>query len=205
MKSLNHQIKRIARTSLLAGSVVSALAAPNAIAASGTTQVDITFPPLLILYYYDNIAVTVDAANFATATGADAPANCTADAPGVECGVATVSTPTLTAAALGSITADADIATDAAPAAVTTTVNFDINNAWAVRSLGLASMTASISNDSGDFSNVTTDRAGAGNLSSSLTLGAANTGDIQFDVDLTALADATSATGQVTITVIPTP
>ena len=43
-------------------------------------------------------------------------------------------------------------------------------------------------------------------VTSSLTLtSGVNVGDLQFDVDLLTLADATSASDDITITVVPTP
>ena len=51
------------------------LSAPNTFAASGSVQVDITFPPLVILYYYDNIDIAVDADDF-SAMVADGVASC---------------------------------------------------------------------------------------------------------------------------------
>ncbi len=209
MKSFKKKIERVAIKGLLAGSIACALAVPQAFAATGTTSVDIDFPPLLILYYYDNIPITVDAASFATATGMDAPAGCSVDAPGVECNVAAAPTPTLTAA-LGSITADADIGTDGAPAALNTTISFDINNAWGVRSLvgGAGTLDATITQGAGDFvaASATSDLAGSGTVASSLTLtSGSNVGDLQFDVDLLALADPTVASDTITITVVPTP
>ena len=48
-------------SALLAGATLAAtLGSPTAQAASGAVDVDITFPPLVILYYYPNIDVTVD-------------------------------------------------------------------------------------------------------------------------------------------------
>ncbi len=203
------RIQRIARSCLVVGSVAATLGmAPQSYAASGTTSIDIDFPPLLILYYYNSIPITVDAASFATATGMDAPAGCTTDAPGVECDVG-AATPTLTSA-LGQITADADVIGDAPAANLTTTISFDINNAWGVRSLvgGAGTLDATISQGAGDFvaGSATSDLAGSAGVTSSLTLTAGqNVGDLQFDVDLTALADPASANDTITITVVPTP
>ncbi len=211
---MNNSIRKIIRAAektLIVGSLAAAFAVPGAHAASGTTSIDIDFPPLLILYYYDSIPITVDAASFATATGMDTPANCNVNVPGVECGV--TSSPTLTpTAALGQINANADIATDGAPAALTTTINFDINNAWGVRSLvgagGAGTLDATITQGGGDFvaASATSDLAGAGAVASSLTLTpGSNVGDLQFAVDLTSLADPSTASDTITVQVVPTP
>lgn len=205
MKKSSNTIERVLKKSLIAGSLAMAVSAPGAFAASGTTSIDIDFPPLLILYYYDEIPINVDAAAFATATGLDALA-CTADAPGLSCD-ATATAPTLTAAA-GVITTATDIAGDNPAPTLDTTIDFDINNAWAVRSLGLGTLDATITQGAGDFvaASATSDLAGSGAVTSSLTLTAGdNVGDLQFAVDLTTLTDARSASDTITITVVPTP
>ena len=209
MNALKTRIQRVSETCLLLGFAAAALHAPHSFAASGTTSIDIDFPPLLILYYYNSIPITIDAASFSTATGMDAPAGCSTGAPGVECDVGAAAAPTLTSA-LGQITADADIISDAPAAALTTPISFHINNAWGVRSLvgGAGTLDATISQGAGDFvaGTATSDLAGTGGVTSSLTLTAGqNVGDLQFDVDLTALADPASASDTITITVVPTP
>lgn len=205
MKSLKEQIKRVSRTGLIVGSVAGALVAPQAFAASGTVNVDIDFPPLLILYYYDDIPINVDAASFATATGLDL-LPCTADAPGLECSL-TPTAPTVSATA-GVISTSTNITGDAPAPTLDTSLSFDINNAWAVRSLGLGTLDATITQGGGDFvaASATSDLEGSGTVASSLTLSAGNNvGDLQFEVDLTTLADARSASDTITITVVPSP
>lgn len=208
MKTSSNTIERILRKSLVAGSLAMAVSAPGAFAASGTTSIDIDFPPLLILYYYDEIPIDVDAAAFATATGMDSPAACSTDAPGVSCNASTGSPAALTAAP-GVITTATDIEGDmAAGHTIDTEIDFDINNAWAVRSLGISSLDATITQGAGDFvaGSATSDLAGSGTVTSSLTLTSGqNIGDLQFAVELEDLADASTASDTITITVIPTP
>ena len=44
-----------------AAALATTFVSPSTQAATGTMNVDVTFPPLIILYYYPNVDVTVDA------------------------------------------------------------------------------------------------------------------------------------------------
>ena len=204
--------KSLSRSGLLTGSAVGILTAglltsPGAFAASGTTQVDITFPPLVILYYYDNIDIAVDAddlsamiANGVTtctagSAGGVAELDCSASTDPLSLGTATVSGTQASYSA--AIEGDANVN----PAPANTDLTFVIENSWAVRALG-GTLAATIAAGGSDFSSPTITPT---NPTSSLTLtDGNNVGDVQFDVDLTSITGLV-ASDTLTITVTSTP
>jgi len=201
-------IRKVSGGILIGTSMAAMLSAPNTFAASGSVQVDITFPPLVILYYYDNIDIAVDADDF-SAMVADGVASCsTGSALGVaelECSAA--SDPlALSAASVSGTEAsyDAAIGADGNVSGFSgnTDLTFVIENSWAVRALG-GTLAASIGvSGAGNF---TSPQITPTVPTSSLTLtDGSNIGDIQFDVDVTSLGGLT-ASDTVTITVISTP
>lgn len=194
-------IRNMAKAGVLAGSLLGlSMAGQSASAAQGQTKIDVSFPPLVILYYYDEIDLNLDADDLTTATGLGA--SCAASAPGVSCELNTGSpiTPTLTAGS-GTIGAEGAIETSVpAISTIDTTIDFTIDNAWAVRSLGTGSLNAAVTDaaSGGDFSSIGTSQT---SVSRKLVLDDTNRGDIQFSVDLTALSDPTAATDDVLITI----
>jgi hypothetical protein len=189
---------------LLAGAALAAsLNSQVANAASGTISVDIDFPPLVILYYFDDLDITVDADDLedvildeltacAGGSGTASEVECAADESPKALTTGTVSGST--------ITYDADIGSDTLVSAdlTNTTVSFTVENAWAVRALA-SGLTASATLGAGDFSNVSVTPTSP---TPSLTLtDGANIGDISFDVDLSAIAGLT-ASDTITVTVV---
>ncbi len=185
----------------------SLLASPNTMAASGTTQVDITFPPLIILYYFDDIDITMDANDLESLITNSNPSlsACTpGTGPASELICAGSTSPKALATATdvtgGTATYDADIASDAT---VSPTVDSDVTivleNAWAVRALA-SSLTASVALGGGDFTNALISPT---NPTPSLTLtDGQNIGDVQFDVDLDSLTTPLTASDSLIITVV---
>ncbi len=183
------------------------MASSGAWAATGTTQVDITFPPLIILYYFDNIDIAMDANDLESLITSSNPSlgACTPGAgtaaelacPGTESPKALA---TASGVAAGTVTYDANIANDATvSAAVGSDVTIVLENSWAVRSLA-SSLTASVALNGGDFSNALISPV---NPTPSLTLtDGQNIGDVQFDVDLNNLATPLVASDALIITVV---
>ena len=210
MKSLTIKqlIETISSKGLLAGSLIAIFMSPSTFAASGTTQVDISFPPLVILYYYNDIDITVDADDL-SAMLASGVGSCTAGSAGgvaeLDCAAATDPLVLSTAATSGTeasydaaIEGDANVSTLSA----NTDLTFVIENSWAVRALG-GTLAATIGvSGSGDF---TSPLITPTVPTSSLTLtDGDNIGDVQFDVDITGITGLI-ASDTLTITVTSTP
>lgn len=193
---------------LLASAAFAAiLASPASQAAQGTTAVDITFPPLIILYYYPNIDITVDADDLEAVliSGNAALAACAAGASltvsELECEAAedpkALSTGTVTGT---TISYDADIDSDTAVgSAVDSTVSFTLTDSWAVRALA-SGLTASVAAGGGDFSNESITPTSPTPQLAPLTSGV-NVGDLSFDVDVATLGGLT-ASDTLTVTVV---
>ena len=197
-------------TGLVGAAMLAALAhVPASHAATGTTAVDITFPPLVILYYFNNIDVTMDAADLetlvlngnatelagcASSTGVGANLECASTTdPKAISGAGTITGTSISYSA--AVEADAPAVNDLGSTAITVT----LENAWAVRALA-TSLTASIAvSGTGDF---TTPLIAPTNPTPALTLtDGANIGDVTFDVDLSAITGFT-ASDVLTITVV---
>jgi len=205
--------KSLSKSGLLTGSAIGILTAgiltsPVAFAASGTTQVDITFPPLVILYYYDNIDIAVDADDL-SAMIANGVTSCTAGSAGgvaeLECSTSTdpLLLGTSTDVTGTQVTYSPAIEGDAnvSPVLANTDLTFVIENSWAVRALG-GTLAATIATGGGNFSAPFITPAVP---TSSLTLtDGANVGDVQFDVDLTSITGLV-ASDTLIITVTSTP
>lgn len=205
MKS-KFSIAKMARAGLLAGSLTGLLMSQSSFAASGDTEVEITFPPLIILYYYSSIQITVTAADFSDALGLGALGCSDASAPGLSCDLGSPTNLTVTGWNGGTsvMEVDADITTDD-PGALDSVISFDINNAWAVRALASGNLDATVTGQDGVFSNVDSDLAGNNTVVPSLTLTAGdNIGDLTFDVDMDTLTDPESAVDTITIEVTNT-
>jgi hypothetical protein len=175
-------------SALLAASLLIA-ATSSAHAATATTTININLPQVVILYTFDTINLTIDAAAVGSLlTGA---AQCT-DANNLCIEIAP--TPALTITDLSAASVDADIASSAAAIVGSRTVT--IKNAFGVRSLGVAAAnyTATIAETAAAaFSNeVITAPANTG-----LAL---SRGDISFTLDLNQTS-GTSASVTYTITV----
>lgn len=197
----------------LAGATLAAtLASPAALAAEGTVDVDITFPPLVILYYYDDIAITVGSSEFGDAlidANAELGTDCTevggTDAE-FEC-APNSTTVNLTTAdgsfAAGELTYDADIANDAnIPSSLSTVITVTLENVWAVRALTDGTLDASVSDNGVLFENSSISPE---TPTASLTLGAGNVGDVSFEVDLSDDLTGLSVSDSLTITVVSVP
>ena len=193
--NLRKTIRKAAKAGLMAGSLSGlALVSQGAQAATGQVQVDVSFPPLIILYYYDQISVDVSAAQIATAAGLSGSDS------GVEMEAGCDIVTTIGTVGAGSIEASASATTDAS--GVTNLISFDIDNVWAVRSIATNNLTATLTGTSGEFTNVSSSLAGA-NVVPGWSFGAGNTGDITFDIDLTTVTDPSSISDTITIAVSP--
>ncbi len=196
---------------LLAGAALAAtLNSPASTAATGSVAVDITFPPLVVLYYYPNIDITVDPDDLEDAILSNASnahlSSCTQGTSGsvTELQCETSADPTALSSATGvsggTITYNANITGDpTVSTAVDGTVSVSLENSWAVRALA-SGLTASVAlSGSGDFSN---EAISPTSPDASLTLGGGNdnVGDLSFDVDLDSLSGLT-ASDTLTITV----
>lgn len=202
-------IKTIIR-SLAALSLTAVLAVPASHAASGTTTVNVTFPPLIILYYFNQIDVALSSADVQAllANNGNTFTGCVSAADGLECAAATNAS---LAAGSGTvdavnpeITFDANITGDAnVPAGgLTTTISVILQNSWAVRALSSTALSATVPAGAiGDFSSVT---ISPGSPDVSLTLGGANNniGDLTLNLDIDNTTTALLATGDITITVV---
>jgi len=190
-------IRNMAKAGVLAGSLLGlSMVGQSANAASGDTDIAISFPPLIILYYYNEITLDVAAQDFADAI--DVGLTCTeSTANGLECSAASTVAASVTSATTGSVVADADITNGLG--ALDATLDFDINNAWAVRSLGTGNLNASVTDTApgDDFTSIGTSLT---SVTRSLTFGAGNVGDITFSV---ALDGSTTMSDTVTIAVTP--
>ena len=191
------------------------LGAPSAQAASGTTQVDISYPPMIILYYYTLVPVTLAAGDlgtlFGTGTGNDAAATATAGA-----GTNSVVSPDV------KVTPGTALTTTLNPLA--NAVGLVLMSNWSVRSVGNAStntqvVVAATANTSLTGSNggtigvsVAGTRApsGSGSFLGTITfpptgLGSTMTGDVKLTLDLTSATRTgtyhNATGGQYTITV----
>ena len=200
---LRSTLKALTASALAAGLLASA----STMAASGTTQVDISFPPLIILYYFDDIDINMDADDLESLITGNNPSlgSCTPGAgPAAELVCAGATSPKVLATASsvtgGTATYDADIGSDGSVSpAVDTDVTIVLENSWAVRALA-STLTASVALGGGDFSNPLITPT---NPTPSLTLtDGQNIGDVQFDVDLDALAAPLTASDSVIITVV---
>ena len=193
---------------LLAGATLAAtLVSPSTQAATGAVNVDITFPPLVILYYYPNIDINVDADDLESVliNGNPSLGSCTQGASGsvseLECETAedpkVLSTGTVSAT---TITYDADISSDTAVSGVVDpSVSFTLSDVWAVRALA-TSLTASVVAGGGDFTNETITPTNPTPQLFPLTSGV-NVGDLSFDVDMSSLVGLT-ASDTLTVTVV---
>ncbi|MEZ5492541.1 MAG: hypothetical protein R3F50_19850 [Gammaproteobacteria bacterium] len=190
-------IRSMAKAGLLAGSLTGlAVLSQGTQAATGQVQVDVSFPPLVILYYYDQISVDVNAAQMAVATGLASTDSATVLQGGVDISA------TLGSISEGSISASASASTEAGASGATTTIAFDIDDVWAVRSLASNNLTATLTGTSGEFTSISSTLAGA-NVAPGWSLGAGNIGDITFEVDLTAVTNPLSVSDVITIEVTP--
>lgn len=197
-------------TGLVGAAMLAALVnIPASHAATGTTAVDITFPPLVILYYFNNIDVTMDAADLETlvlngnatelagcaaSTGVGSNLECASTTdPKTISGAGTITGTSIAYSA--AVEADAPASSDLGSTAITVV----LENAWAVRALA-TTLNASIAlSGAGDF---TAPLISPANPTPALTLtDGSNIGDVQFDVDLSAITGFT-ASDVLTITVV---
>jgi hypothetical protein len=207
---MNSRIKQLMRVTCAATLAAVLVTPTTSHAASGSTAVDVTFPPLIILYYFNTIGVTVDADDLETliSNGNAALAGCTAGASlanaELECTTAANATITGAGTISGSqINYDADIAADAnVSATVDGTITVVLENSWAVRALA-SGLTASVAlSGAGEFV------AGSESIlptapTASLTLvDGDNIGDVQFDVDIDNIGGDVTASDTLTITVV---
>jgi hypothetical protein len=192
----------------LAGATLAAtLVSPSSQAATGSVDVDITFPPLIIFYYYPNIEINVDADDLESVliNGNAGLGSCAQGASGtvseLECETAenpkVLSTGTVSST---TITYDADISSDSAVSGVVDpSVSFTLTDVWAVRALA-TSLTASVATGGGDFTNESITPTSPTPQLFPLTSGV-NVGDLSFDVDMSSLVGLT-ASDTLTVTVV---
>ncbi|MBT8147518.1 MAG: hypothetical protein KJN90_11745 [Gammaproteobacteria bacterium] len=198
-------VRNMAKAGVLAGSLLGlSLLGQSANGAQGVVSVDVTVPPLIILYYYDDIDINLDATALANAiTNGDIDANCDAtSSPDFLCSAGTLSFTTADGSAAGStITYDADIETDSlADGAINSSIDFIVNNAWAVRAISPGGLNAGVAGSTtGEFTSASTTLS---NPTASLLLDAGNIGDLRFTAPLTpaVLSDGVLS-DQLTITV----
>lgn len=179
---------------------------PATYAAQGSTDVEITFPPLIILYYFDDVDITVEADDLEQVilngnAGLSSCVQGTGAASELEC-ASSVSPKTLSDGSVSGTTISYSAAIEGdtpTGTAVDSMVSFTLENAWAVRALA-TSLTASVTaSGSGDFLNETIAPV-APTPSLTLTDGQ-NIGDLSFDVNLANLTGLT-ASDTLTITVV---
>lgn len=203
---LKKSIKAMAKAGVLAGSLTGlSMLSQSVGAASGDVAVDISFPPLIILYYYDDIDITVDPTDFGSVV-ADSVVGCTGSSDGLSC-VAGTSPLSISGSADSisgtTLTYTADIQGEFTGAEGNTTVSFELENVWAVRALIPAgqSLDASVVG-TGTFGSLgIAPTAPAASLSFDNSGGASdNVGDLLFDVDLT--TTGLTASDTLTITVV---
>jgi hypothetical protein len=185
------------------------LGAPSAQAASGTTNVSISYPPMTILYYYTLVPVTLAAGDLATLFGSDSVATANAGS-----GTNVVANPDV------KVTPGTALTTTLNPAA--TAVGLVLMSNWTVRSVGNAAgntqvavaLTANTALTAGAGNTITVTAVGtrigvaafAANTSFPPTgLGGSQTGDVRLTLDLSSALRAGSYTnvtgGQYMITV----
>ncbi len=202
-------IRAMAKAGVLAGSLVGlSMLGQGANAASGEVDVEINFPSLVILYYYDDINITVNATDFAQALENGA-SGCIAstDGSGLSCAAGSSFDVLDTDSASISATTlsyTADIESEAGATSVDTNLSFVLQNVWAVRALvpSGGSLTASVTN-SGDFSNLgITPTTPAASMTLSNGGGGDNIGDLSFDVSLNDLANDLSISDTLEVTVV---
>jgi len=191
------------------------LGVPSAQAASGTTTVDISYPPMIILYYYTLVPVTLAAGDlgslFGVGSGDYASATATAGS----------GTNTVVAGTSISVAPGTALTTTLTPAG--TAVPLVLMSNWSVRSVGNATnntqvavaLTANttLTNTSGGtiaVSGVGTRLSGGGGFAANASfaptgLGNAQAGDVQLTLNLTAATRTgtyhNATGGQYTITV----
>ncbi|MCB1672391.1 MAG: hypothetical protein R3F41_16135 [Gammaproteobacteria bacterium] len=203
-------IRAMAKAGVLAGSLVGlGMLGQGANAASGEVDVEINFPSLVILYYYDDINIAVNSSDFAEALNNGA-TGCVAspDGNGLSCaaGSAFDVLDTDSASISGTtLTYTADIQTEAGATSVPNDLSFVLRNVWAVRALvpSGASLSASVTN-TGDFTNlgITPTTPAASMTLSNTNGGNDNVGDLSFDVSLNDLANDLSISDTLEVTVV---
>ena len=158
-------------------------ASPSQAQVTGTTDIDIDFPPLLILFYYSNVDLTISAAN-------------------LEAVVLSVANPVDRGTHNTGTSFTTDLAIDSSTN-FNSTVTLTLQNAWAIRSVGNAGtqvqVTVALTDDTllhsgggGEslvLSNIQTTESVGATSGAVVTfahqgLGTAVTGDISMDVSL---------------------
>jgi hypothetical protein len=197
---MTRTMKRLAAVGLIAS---AALGTQTAHAVSASTTIEIDFPTILVLYHYDTINMLVDAADLGTALAAGGTASCTASGPGEYC--VELTGPVGLA---WDMVSPVDAGMDVDPGTSTLTpgnVNVVIQNAWGVRSVGAASMSAGVTgpaNLTDGTNNLGVSMTPPGTDNATPTPGLAlDTGSIEFGVDLTNLNASGTYSGDFTITV----
>jgi hypothetical protein len=137
------QMKRL-KKGLLAATLTSAMmtgaVAPATQAADVSTTIDINFPTVMVLYYYNQLDLDVDAASLVDQLGGSSAA-CNSAGTGENCLAATDQTYSLD---LGSATVTADIETDGG-AVTTTPVDVTITDAYGMRCIGCTNYDVAVS------------------------------------------------------------
>ena len=190
-------LKRACAVGLLSAST---LVNPAAHAAQGSVNVDVLLPTVLVMYYYSDIDLDLDAGALAGYLSVDDSPCAAGDYcdDQLEAGVQSVTTigPTTTV----TLTAPTD------PYGGAPVVTFELENAVAVRALGCASYAADF--DVSSASDAITDQADqpVANIDGQPCSMGLTTGDLAFDLDFDLLdpgAETVSATLDVTITGSP--
>ncbi len=162
-------------------------------AASVDVDIDITLPSILILYCYDDIALSLSTADLATALGVTNDSGASVNG---------VGGPTGYTAAPGTVTADMDL-TGSAPG-VTTTIDLVLTDTCGVRAIasgGTATITVpsfeptleaagGVANGSITVNSVTTSDAGLNGLTLTGGFGTLNTFDVTMNLDLSGVVAA---------------
>lgn len=190
--------------SLVSGLLALSMTASSARAASGDVSVDISFPPLIILYYYDDIDIAVNADDFAQVLENGA-TGCISANGALSCAAgSTLNFPdTGNADSISgtTLTYAGDINTEAGAATVDTNLSFVLENVWAVRALVPAGATLDASvTGVGDFTNLAiTPTQPAASMTLSNAAATDNIGDLSFDVDV---SNGLVASDTLTVTVV---
>jgi hypothetical protein len=198
-----HQMLKGKGLSIALGAAL--LASPAAHAVTATTTVQVTFPQVLILYSYDQIALDVTAATLATQLGVSG-ATCTSGSYCVE-----FAAPTSTLNWDMTNPVDANIAGGAAALPTLSAVGVSISNAWGVRSVAAGGgLTASVTGPASlvgplGSSNLPVSLVGTNNTAPTRGMGVLNasrTGSINFTLNANGLDTAGAYSGDFVVEVV---
>jgi len=176
----------------------TALSNPAAHAATGSVNVDVNLPTVLVMYYFGNVTLNIDEAGLATYLGAGG-SDCTNGYCDAQPDPGPIDVLTLNATTNVPMPALNDPYTPGGPGAVT----FVLEDVVGVRALGCTAPYSATYDVSGDAGIATATGVSVANIDGSACSMTLLTGDLSFDLDFDALAagaTTVNATLDVTIT-----